>query len=105
MNPELGNGFTFNSSFPGDGRVENVHFIPATDAIIMTWNLPRLALETSDLNVSFSVSYFNNGAPQNVLQVTIVYNPMLLEQGVSINLGVDSAVRNSYSTGARDLWQ
>ena len=91
MNPELGNGFTFNSAVPGDGQVENITFIPTTNVVIVTWNLPRLALDTSDLNVSFNVSYFNNGAPDIVTLVTVFYNPMLLEQGVSIELGADSA--------------
>ena len=92
MNPDLGDGFFFNSAGPDNGQVENISFISATGAVIVTWNLPPLALDTSDLNVSFSVSYFNNGAPQNVSQVTIVYNPMVVEQGVSINLEADSAV-------------
>ena len=72
MNPELGDGFTFISAVSDDGQVENIVFIPSTDAVIVTWNLPHLALDTSDLNVSFSVSYFNNGSPQIVTLVTVV---------------------------------
>ena len=92
MNPDLGDGFFFNSAGPDNGQVENIAFISATGAVIVTWNLPPLALDTSDLNVFFSVSYFNNGAPQNVLQMTVVYNPMVVEQGVSINLEADSTL-------------
>ena len=98
MDPELGNGLTFNSTFPDDGRVENATFIPTTSVVIVTWILPRLALETDDLIVSFSVSYFNNGARDMNTSVTVVYNPMVLEQGFSITLGADSAAHTVYIT-------
>ena len=91
MAPELGDGFTFNSAGPDNGRVENGMSIPAITAIIVTWNLPRLALATSRLNVSFNVTYFNNGDGSNVGSVIVDYDPMVNEQGVSIELGADSA--------------
>ena len=91
MAPELGDGFTFNSAGPDNGRVENGMSIPAITAIIVTWNLPHLALATSRLNVSFNVTYFNNGDESNVRSVIVDYDPMVNEQGVSIELGADSA--------------
>ena len=91
MAPELGDGFFFESADPDDGQVENVTSIPATNVAIVTWNLPRLALATANLNVSFSIMYFNNGARETVIPLTVVYNPMKREQGISINLEADSA--------------
>ena len=92
MAPELGDGFTFNSAGPDNGRVENAMSIPAITAVIVTWNLPRLALATSRLNVSFNVTYFNNGDGSNVRSVIVDYDQMVNEQGVSIELEADSAV-------------
>ena len=86
MSPMFGSGFRFNSTSPDDGRVVNVSFIPATRIIILTWNLPPLALATTNLNVSFNVTYFSVSDPTNIMSVTVQYNPMRLEQGVSVNI-------------------
>ena len=93
MDPVLGDGFTFSSAFPNDGRVENVRFIPTTRLVIVTWNLPTLALDTTRLNVSFNITYFKNDEPDVVSLIIINYNSKLTEQGVSIDLlQADSAV-------------
>jgi hypothetical protein len=86
MSPAFGNGFRFNSTSPDNGRVINVGFIPTTSVIILTWNLPPLALVTTNLNVVFNVTYYSVGAPLNTMTVTVQYNPMRPEQGVSIDL-------------------
>ena len=94
--PELGNGSMFNSPFPDDGQVENLAFIPThRHVVIVTWNLPYLALATADLNVSFNVTYFSNGTPDMVIPVSVAYNPMLLEQGVSIDLGPHDSIAHT----------
>ena len=88
MSPVFGNGLRFNSSFPNDGRIVNVSFIPTISMIIVTWNLPPLALATTDLNVSFAVMYNSVTSPMNIISETIVYNPMRLEQGFSANINI-----------------
>ena len=90
MAPVLSNGFYFNSSFPDDGQVVNASFIPTAHVVIVTWNLPTLALATSNLNVSFNVVYFSDGDPNNTTLVTVDYNSSQLEQGFSANLIVGS---------------
>ena len=86
MSPMFGGGFRFNSASPDDGRVVNVSFIPSTSMIILTWNLPPLALATTNLDVSFNVTYFSDSDPQNIVSVAVEYNPRRLVQGVSVNL-------------------
>ena len=66
MDPVLDNGLFFYSAFPDDGQVENVRFIPTTRVVIVTWNLPTLALDTTRLNVSFNITYFKNDEPDVV---------------------------------------
>jgi hypothetical protein len=87
MSPVFGNGFRFNSTSPDDGQVVNIGFVPTATMIILTWNLPTLALTTTNLNVSFNVTYYNVGAPLNTISVTVDYDPIRLEQGVSVNIG------------------
>jgi hypothetical protein len=87
MFPVFGNGFRFNSTSPDNGRVINVGFIPTTSMIILTWNLPPLALATTNLNVFFNVTYSIDADPLNTRSVPVDYDPMRLEQGVSINIG------------------
>ncbi len=87
MSPAFGNGLRFNSISPDDGQVVNVGFIPTTDAIILTWNLPPLALLSTDFNVSFNATYYSVADPLNTMPVTIVYDPVWPEQGVSVNIG------------------
>ena len=86
MSPVFGNGLKFNSSFPDDGQVINVGVIPTTSTIILTWNLPPLALATNNLIVSFNVTYFSVSASQNIMSVAVEYNALRLEQGISVNL-------------------
>ena len=87
MSPEFGNGLRFNSSTPDDGRVVNFGFIPTTGAIILTWNLPPLALATSNLNVSFDVTYFSVDDSASTMSMTVGYSPFQLEQGSTVDLG------------------
>ena len=95
MSPMFGGGFRFNSASPDDGRVANVNFIPSTRIIILTWNLPPLALATPNVSVAFNVTYYNNGDPLNIMSVAVEYNPMRLEQGVSVDLMIaDSSSHN-----------
>jgi hypothetical protein len=83
----VSSGFRFNSASPNDGQVVSVDFVRTTNVIILIWNLPTLALATTNLNVSFNVTYYNVGAPLNIMSVTVDYDPMRLEQGVSVNIG------------------
>ena len=85
MSPALGGGFKFNSAFPDNGRVVDASFIPATTMlVIVTWNLPALAIATDNLNVSFIVTYYSDGDPDNTRMETVPRQPDL--QGVSVNL-------------------
>ena len=86
MSPMFGDGLRFNSTSPDDGRVVNVASVSSTNTIILTWNLPPLALETISVNVSFDVTYFSVGDPLNIMSVAVEYNASQLEQGVSIDL-------------------
>ena len=100
MSPAFGNGLRFNSSFPDDGRVVNVGFIPTTSVIIVTWKLPPLALATASLNVSFNIMYFSAGNPANTMSVTVGYNPSWLEQGSSVNIGVPDSASHTFQITA-----
>ena len=86
--PMLGDGFTFNSAFPDDGRVENVAFIPTTRTVIVTWELPLLARQTTPLNVTFNVTYFNfnNGASDMPMTRMVERNEMLTAQVATLDL-------------------
>ena len=86
MSPAFGNGWRFNSAFPDNGRVVNNDSVPSTNTIILTWNLPPLALATTNLNVSFNVAYFSGSDPTNIMSVAVEYNASRLEQGVSVNI-------------------
>ena len=94
--PMFGGGFRFNSASPDDGRVANVNFIPSTRIIILTWNLPPLALATNNLNVSFNVTFFSASDPLNILSVAVEYNPMQLEQGVSVDLMIADSSSHTF---------
>ena len=96
MAPVLSNGFYFNSSFPDDGQVINVSFISTTRVVIVTWNLPTLALATANLNVFFNVTYFSDGDPNNTTLVTIDYNSSRLEQGFSAKLMVANSATHTF---------
>ena len=91
MSPMVGEGLRFNSTYPDDGQVVNVGFIPTTHLVIVTWELPLLALETMPLNVTFNVTYFNNGNPNNRTTTNIGYEEALMAQGFTIDLEADSA--------------
>lgn len=90
MSPTFGNGFPFNSAFPDDGQVVSVGFIPLTRVVIVTWELPPLALalaqDNKRLNVSFNITYINNGARDMPTTEIVEYNRTLMVQGVSIDL-------------------
>ena len=88
MSPVFGNGLTFNSSFPDDGRVVNVSFIPTTSTIILTWKLPPLAIATANLNVSFNITYYSSADPANIMLGTVEYNSSQPELGFSANIGM-----------------
>ena len=95
LSPAFINGLRFNSSFPDDGRIVNVDSIPTTGAIILTWNLPPLALATTNLNVSFIITYVSVNMPGNETSITVEYNSSWPEQGSIINIGVaDSPLHN-----------
>ena len=101
MSPALGNGFEFNSTFPDNGRVVNVGFIPTTRLVIVTWNLPVLARATANLNVSFDVTYYNIAEPTNIISVTVEYNPLQLEQGFSADLMTEDSPSHVFQIAAR----
>ena len=101
MAPALGNGLNFDSAFPDDGRVVNVGFIPTINTIIVTWNLPALALNTTNLNVSFNVVYYNVSTPLNRTSVSVEYNPMRLEQGFSANVTMSDSPSYVFQIVAR----
>ena len=86
MSPVFGNGRRFNSAFPDDGQVVNVASVSSTDMIILTWNLPPLALATNNFNVSFNVTYFSDSDSLIIRSVAVEYNASRLEQGVSVDL-------------------
>ena len=86
ITPALGNGLKFNSAFPDDGRIVNVGFIPTASVVIVTWNLPALALATANLNVSFNVMYYSGADPANIISVSVKYNMSRHEQGFSVDL-------------------
>ena len=101
MSPEFVNGFRFNSTLPDDGRVVNVDSIPTTSAIILTWRLPPLALATSDLNVSFDITYVSVTSPGNERLITVEYNSSRLEQGSTINIGMADSPLHNFQIVAR----
>ena len=101
MAPALGNGLNFDSAFPDDGRVVNVGFIPTINTIIVTWNLPVLALNTTNLDVSFDVVYYNVSKPLNRTSVSVEYNPMRLEQGFSANVTMSDSPSYVFQIVAR----
>ena len=101
MSPAFGNGLRFNSSFPDNGQVVNVGFIPTTGTIIVTWNLPPLALATTNLNVSFAVTYYNVADPANTMSTTVEYNSSRLEQGFSANIGIEDSPSHVFQIVAR----
>ena len=84
MSPMFGNGLRFNSAFPDDGQVINVTSVSSTNTIILIWNLPPLALATTNLDVSFNITYFSDSDRLNIIAVE--YNASRLEQGVSVDL-------------------
>ena len=86
MSPMVGEGLRFNSAFPDDGQVVNVGFIPTIRMVIVTWELPLLAQETMPLNVTFNVTYFNNGSPNNRITMNVGYEEALMAQGFTIDL-------------------
>ena len=73
MKPVEGNGHRFSSATATDGQVVNLSLIRTTTVVILTWNLSTLAMATSGLNVSFTVSFFHDGNPGSV-NSTIVDN-------------------------------
>ena len=101
MAPALGSGLNFNSAFPDNGQVVNVSFIPTTRLIIVTWNLPVLALATANLNVSFDVTYYSVANPINTILVTVEYNPLQLEQGFSADLMIADGPSHVFQIVAR----
>ena len=101
MAPELGNGFRFNSASADDGQVVNVSFIPTTRMIIVTWNLPALAMATANLNVSFDVLYYSDADQQNITTVPVQYNMSRPEQGVSVDLMIANSSTHVFKIQAR----
>ena len=99
--PAFGNGLRFNSAFPDDGRVINANFIPTTRMIIVTWNLPPLALATNNLNVSFDVSHYSVADPANIMSEIVEYNSSPSVQTFSINLGIADSPAHIFRIAAR----
>ena len=96
--PAFGNGLRFNSAFPDDGQVVNVASVPSTNTIILTWNLPPLALATTNFDVSFNVTYFSNIT--NIMSVAVEYNASRLEQGISVDLMEADSLSHSFEITA-----
>ena len=97
--PAMGNGLKFNSAFPDDGRVVNVRFIPTTSVVIVTWNLPALARATTNLNVSFDVTYYSVTTHTNTTMVTVPQQPEL--QGFSVDLMIPDSPFHVFEIVAR----
>ena len=98
--PAFGNGRRFNSAFPDDGQVVNVANVSSTDTIILTWNLPPLALALQNIDALFNITYFRDGNPSNILSVAVEYNASLPVQGVSVNLMMADSAEHTFQIGA-----
>ena len=88
--PVFGGGHRFRSAFEDDGRVVNVMIIPTTSVVILTWNLPQLALSNDVIVDFFEVTYFHKHMHDPIMSVrmdTVSYNPSSPEQpGFSANI-------------------
>ena len=97
--PAMGSGLKFDSAFPDNGQVVNVSFIPTTRLVIVTWNLPSLAQATTNLNVSFDVTYYSGGDPTSTTNVTV---PQRSEpQGFSVDLMIPDSPFHIFEIVAR----
>ena len=85
--PELGDGHVFNAASANDGQVANAGFIPTpSGSVIVSWILPLLAKATADLvNVTFNVTYFNDGFIERNVTEIVDYNEGVLEQGITLS--------------------
>ena len=100
MSPMFGGGLRFNSASPDDGQVVNVASVSSTNTIILTWNLPPLALATTSFNVSFDVTYSSVSDPLSIMSVAVEYNASRLEQGVSVDLMEADSLSHSFEITA-----
>ena len=85
----LTNGYRFESVSAVNGSVTNLRFVPTTSVVIITWNLPAIALATSGVEAVFNLTYFRQGnRVLSTMSVNITYNMALTEQGYSVDLSV-----------------
>ena len=85
----LTNGYRFESVSAVNGSVTNLRFVPTTSVVIITWNLPAIALATSGVDAVFNLTYFREGNQVlSTVSVIISYNMALTEQGYSVDLSV-----------------
>ena len=85
----LTNGYRFESVSAVNGSVTNLRFVPTTSVVIVTWNLPAIALATSGVEAVFNLTYFRQGNQVlSTVSVIISYNMALTEQGYSVDLSV-----------------
>ena len=83
----LTNGYRFESVSAVNGSMTNLRFVPTTSVVIVTWNLPVIALATSGVEAEFNLTYFRQGNREdNTVSVIISYNMALTEQGFSVDL-------------------
>ena len=83
----LTNGYRFESVSAVNGSVTNLRFVPTTSVVIITWNLPAIALATSGVEAEFNLTYFRQGNQVlSSVSVNISYNMALTEQGYSVDL-------------------
>ena len=86
----LTNGYRFESVSAVNGSVTNLRFALTTSVVIVTWNLPAIAIATSGVEAEFNLTYFHQGNQGigSKLSVIISYNMALTEQGYSVDLSV-----------------
>ena len=81
----LTNGYRFESVSAVNGSVTNLRFVPTTSVVIITWNLPVIAIATSGVEAEFNLTYFRQGNQVlSTVSVNISYNTALTEQGYSV---------------------
>ena len=99
--PVSGQGYRFSSAFADDGSVVNFRVVPTTSVVIVTWDLPFLALNTSNLEVLFDVTYFRIGNPEEPVMANVSYNASLTEQGYSVDLSETNNALHTFTVVAR----
>ena len=99
--PVSGQGYRFSSASANNGSVVNFRVVPTTTVVILTWALPSLALNTSNLEVLFDVTYFRDGDQEDTVMANVSYNASLTEQGYSVDLSGTGSAQHTFTVVAR----